>query len=311
MSDEHPPNETTPVKKKTGTRRIILIAIVALFACGICGLLSTLITNNNATPAAPRSEEIESPTEEIESSPEALAAGQTAGPTEMPEPTETPAPTDTPQPTATPAPTIDATIYIVGSNITPGDIPQGDPGLGVVLTGPPSMFGVVPVVIRNNTDAPVYDLEISASARDAAGSILGTASGIDIVPSYIPPGGLAIGSVLFSDTPLDGASVDYRVTGHDSPGFIIVTGDLEIIESNLVGRSIVGLAMNNQPKALDLTKLVVMCFDDDGLPTTIQSGYTDQRRVESGAELPFSVDLLGNEALCGRYLIAGGGWQTD
>lgn len=221
--------------------------------------------------------------------------------------------TTTPPPTPPPPPTaeIDPTAYLATANITPDDLPQGDPGLVVVLAGPPGTFGVVPIVIRNNTDTPAYNIELSATARDAAGAILGTARGDDITPSYVPPGGVAIGRVLFQDTPIDGANIEYNITSAGGPGFIFTRRDLVIEEHQLVNGNVVGLSMNNHSTALNLTKVIVMCFDDDLIPSAVRFDFTDQDRVEAGAELPFSVDLLGDEAKCSRYLIAGSGRETD
>lgn len=220
--------------------------------------------------------------------------------------------TTTPPPAA-PPPTaeIDPTVYITGVNITPDDLPQGDPGLVVVLAGPPNAFGVVPIVIRNNTDTPAYDIELSATARDAVGSILGTARGDDVTPSYVPPGGIAVGRLLFQNTPLDGAILEYNITSTEDPGFIFTRRDLVIMEHQLVNGNVVGLSVNNHSTALTLTKVIVMCFDDDLIPSAVRSDFTDQDRTEAGAELPFSVDLLGDEAKCTRYLIAGSGRETD
>ena len=181
----------------------------------------------------------------------------------------------------------------------------------VIAAGPPSDFGVIPVVIRNNTDAPVYNLEISATARDAAGSVLGTGPGRDIVPALVPPGGIAFGRILFEDTPLDGATIEYLVTGEPDPGTIFIRRNLEVIEHNLVGGNVVGTLLNSNTAALDLINVAVICFDDALTPTTARDSYTDQESVEAGAQLPFSVDLLGDEAQCGRYLLAARGTETD
>jgi hypothetical protein len=221
--------------------------------------------------------------------------------------------TTTPLPTLLPAPTveIDPTAYIATANVSLADLPTGDPGLVVIAAGPPSNFGVIPVLIRNNTDAPVYNLDIAATARDAAGSVLGTGPGRDIVPSLVPPSGIAFGRILFEDTPLDGATIDYLVTGDPSPRTIFVPHDLEIAEHNLVGGNVGGSLLNTSPTALDSVKAFVICLDDNLTPTTARSSRTDQERVEAGAQIPFSVDLLGDEAQCGRYLLAATGDEAD
>lgn len=326
MSDQPPLDEpSSDPKPKPNNRRTILIiaALGLIFSCAACTLISFILPDTRSP--ATRSEQADV-LDEATAVPEAsLETGRNEPPeptlepiptdepepTPLPDPTDTPEPTPLPEPTDTPEPDFDPTIYITGSNISLDDIPQGEPGLVVVLAGPPGNFGVVPIVIRNNTDEPVFDIELSATARDAAGNILGTARGDDIVPDSVPPGGLAIGRVLFRDTPLENATLDYVLSGGDAPGFLFVNRDLEIVEHNLVGGNVVGLALNNHDSALNLIEVVVMCFDDQSVPTTVRSDFTDQDRVEAGAELPFSVDLLGDEAKCNRYLLAGNGWETE
>lgn len=41
---------------------------------------------------------------------------------------------------------LDATFFVTGNNMSPGDLPEGEPGLTVVAAGPASTFGVVPIV---------------------------------------------------------------------------------------------------------------------------------------------------------------------
>ena len=221
--------------------------------------------------------------------------------------------TPTPLPTPLPAPTteIDPTAYIATANVSLDALPAGDPGLEVIAAGPPSRFGVIAVLIRNNTDSPVYNLDVSATARDAAGSVLGTGPGRDIAPSLVQPGGIAFGRILFEDTPLDGATIEYIVTGDTTNRTIFVPSDLEIVEHNLVGGNIVGSLLNSHSTALDSVEAFVICLDDNLTPIAAHSSRTDQDRVESGAQLPFSVDLLGDEAQCARYLLAARGTETD
>jgi hypothetical protein len=316
MSDQPSLDPMQPTPKKPNNRRtIFLILILAFFACGACGIFSVFFVDDDSTTnertaelaqgETPTESDVD-PTDEPAPDPTEVSA---AKPTT--EPTATAAPTDTPSPTDTPEPTFDTTIYVTGLNITLDDIPQGEPGLSIVLAGPPSRFGAVPVVVRNNTDEPVYDIKISATARDEAGSVLGTGPGDDFAPSYLPPGGIAFGRVLFGETPLDGATIEYLITGDDTTGLIFSNRDLEVIEHNLVSGNVVGLMLNNHDTPVELINVAVICFDDAGIPTTIRDSYTDQDRVEAGAELPFSVDLLGDEAQCGRYFITGGGWRSD
>lgn len=221
--------------------------------------------------------------------------------------------TATPLPSPVPSPTteIDPTIYIVGANITPDDLPPGDPGLVVVTAGPPNKFGNIPVVVRNNTDSPIYNLQISATARDAAGSVLGTGSGSDLVPIYVPPGGIAIGGVYIRDTPLDGAEIEYLVTGEADPGSIYTRHSLEVVEHNLVGGNIAGSLLNSSNSTLDFVNISVVCLDDTATPTIFRDNYADQDIVEAAAQIPFSVDLFGDQAQCTRYLLAARGAETD
>lgn len=307
-----------PEPKRSNNRRTILIvaALLLLFACGACALVFILIPSGDRTTTAERVAEVDQSeaqaTTELSPTPEAEATATDAE-TDVatPSPTIPPAPSATPQPTAVPEPDLDTTIYVTANDMSVDDIPGGEPGLTVVAAGPPSTFGVVPIVIRNNTDAPVYDIDLSASAHDETGSVLGTGSGDDIVPAYVPPGGLAIGRVLFGDTPLDGATIEYLITADDGAGFLFSRRDMTVVEYNWVGESVVGVMLNPHNTALDLTKVVAMCFDDSYTPTSVRVEFTDQDRVEAGGELPFSVDMRTDESQCGRFLIVGTGFMTD
>ncbi len=303
-----------PEPKRPNNRRIILIvtALLLLFACGACTLVFILIPTGERSSTAERAAELQ-PTAAAST---ALPATPDTDPAsaddeETPSPTNQPAPSVSPRQTDTPEPEFDTTIFVTGNNMSPDDLPGGEPGLTVVTAGPSSTFGVLPIVIRNNTDTPVYDIDLSATARDEAGSVLGTGSGDDIVPTYVPPGGLAIGRVLFGDTPLDDAAIEYLITADEGAGGLFSRRDMTVIEHNWVGESVAGVLFNPHDTALDLTKTVVMCFDDAYIPTDVRVEFTDQDRVEAGAELPFSVGMRAEATECGRYLIVGSGWATD
>lgn len=286
----------------------IAIALALLLGCGACALILILSPSDGRTTTAERAAELDQPTEEATSEPAGTSiseptAASTGGPTSALVPTNTVESTDTPEVQ------FDTTIYVTGSNMSVNDIPQGAPGLVVVLAGPASTFGVVPIVIRNNTDAPVFDIELSATARDEAGNVLGTGPGRDITPSYVPPGGLAIGRVLFGETPMEGATIEYRLTADNE--LDSSRRDLEVVNHSVTGGNVVGELLNRRDSALDSVKVVVVCVDSTGVPVAAHFDFTDQDRVESAAVLPFSVDLLGDEADCGRYLLAATGREAD
>jgi len=221
------------------------------------------------------------------------------------------APTAPPPPTPAPAAAIEPTSYLATANITPDDLPAGGPGLSVIAQGQPSEFGSISVVVRNNVDAPVYNVEISATARDEAGGVLGTGSGLLFAPSYVPPGSVAFGTVGFMDTDLDGATIDYRVTAQDAPSVFLARRDLEVLEHNIVGNNIVGILLNSNDAPLDLVQGAAICFDDDLVPIAAPSSFTDQGEVDANAELPFSVNLFSNTASCSRYFLAAHGFETN
>lgn len=216
-----------------------------------------------------------------------------------------------PTPLPSPAAEIDPTAYLATFNITPDDLPVGDIGLVVIAEGQPSAYGTIPVVVRNNTDAPAYNIEISATARDAAGSVLGTGSGILLAPSYVAPAGIAFGTVSFMDTSLDSATIEYLVTADDAPSIIVARRDLEVLEHNIVGNNIVGTLLNANATPLDLIQGGAICFDDNLVPVAAPSSFTDQERVEANAEIPFSVNLFSDTAKCGRYFLSAHGFETN
>ena len=68
----------------------------------------------------------------------------------------------------------------------------------MVLAGPPGTDdGVLLVVVRNNTSKPAYGVEVSGTARDASGALVGSGSSQRLVPPDLGPGQIAIGYVRF------------------------------------------------------------------------------------------------------------------
>lgn len=217
--------------------------------------------------------------------------------------TATPLPTL--EPTATPE--IDPAVYVSGSNMTADDLPPGDPDtLGVIVAGSANDFDNVPVVIRNNTPGPFYDLDVSATVTDAAGAVVGTGRSSEVYPHYVPPGGIAYTRINFDDVTLDGNTVAYLVSGRDERGN---SQDLEFAQHNPGGEGIVGLLQNSTGFPLEIVEAAVICFDDALTPLDVYDDYTDQERVEVDAQLPFQVGLFGDP--CPRYLITANGHPAD
>ena len=184
---------------------------------------------------------------------------------------------------------------------------DGEPGkVSVVQTGTPdSDSGTVPVVFRNNTDAAVSHVDISGTARDAAGGLLATGSSQGTTPAQIPAGGVGLAYVYFepASTVLPADTVfefTFETTEADTSSYN--TADLKVVEANRVGTAIVGSATNatgatvTGPYSAD-----VYCFDAGRLTTSTRSFANEDDDLAADALATFTVDLF--DAPCATYLV--------
>lgn len=82
-------------------------------------------------------------------------------------------------------------------------IPAGESGeVSVVATGEVDQFGQIPFVVRNNTTEDVASVQVSVTARDASGALVGVANASQVRPSFVPVGGIGFGVASFGNVSL-------------------------------------------------------------------------------------------------------------
>lgn len=172
--------------------------------------------------------------------------------------------------------------------------------------------GTVPFVIRNDSGHPLYDLEVTGSATDASGSIVGSGSSQKIMPSVIPDGGLAIGYVYFrGDAVTKDSTFEFEPTADAEPGAFRIGVDLAVSGLNHSGKTLLGKVTNNTGKKVSgPISIIVMCFAADG--TIIGTppgggGFAEKDGLAAGESSTFSIDLF--DTACPTYLVGANGYD--
>lgn len=203
-----------------------------------------------------------------------------------------------------------ASSYVCG-NASP-DFPAGDPGkVSIVLSKMESSTGfkssTIYLILRNNTSSPISEISVSAAAYTADGKLFATGSDQGFKPKYVAPGEIAMGYVYFSDASLpQDAKVEYEIKSYGADPDE-ETGDLEIIECNVVENRIMGMFKNTgNKKVTGPISVHAFCFDQDSNFLSIHMDFTDKDDAEPGDTIPFQVSL--SDDACPVYLVAGSGY---
>ncbi|MGI8797200.1 MAG: hypothetical protein ACR2IR_11575 [Acidimicrobiia bacterium] len=201
-------------------------------------------------------------------------------------------------------------------------IPKGRNRKLVVVANGPSQDGSVPVVVRNNKKRRVTNIEVQGTARDAAGTVIGSGSSQGIEPAALPPGGIGIGYVYFGfddEQRLADATFKFTVSAEKSSDaerdyFVSVEvtehNKVESLEFDFLQGEIVGIVRN--PLDIEVTGpigVLAACFDESGAPVLSSRGYTEVEDLQPGAESPFSVDYF--ETPCPTYLVGASGFNES
>lgn len=206
---------------------------------------------------------------------------------------------------------------VVGTGYMGGNafslIPPGEPGaVSVVAYGASDpMSSSVPFVVRNNTETDVFDVRVSAVAKDASGRVLVAGDDQGIRPFHIEPGTLGIGHIYFDGVtvPPD-ATLEFRVesTPQDELRYTR-TRDLEIAEASIFEDRIVGQIENPQDGDIEgLIGVTVTCFDLSGFPLGDYWEFVETNRFSPGQLLPFQATLYGVQTEgCPAFMVASNG----
>lgn len=224
---------------------------------------------------------------------------------------------ETTQAELTPAPITPADIKasgLLGGNASP-KVPAGDPGkVAVVLVGPvpteqrPGFS--VPIIVRNNTNKAVGRVEATGAARDATGKLIASGRSQGFDPVSMKPGELALGFVYYSPgttIPSD-TKFDFTIeTSEPGAGRPFDLASLKLTEANLVGKRVVGTALNGTGKALEGPFGVhVFCFDVPGNLATSLGGFATPDKLEPNGSVTFQVDLF--DRPCSTFLVGVSGY---
>ena len=194
------------------------------------------------------------------------------------------------------------------------EIPEGEDGaLSVVITGEAdAASGTVPVVVRNMTASPLAGIEVSGTARDGAGELMGSGSSQGFAPELVNPGEWAFGYVF-----IDGVKAakdtefDFTATGNE-PDEFLGSVDVEIVEVALTkgsfGDNLTGILKNPTDEEVSgPIDVAAVCFDKSGALNSTQSGFADSDSLAPGGTSSFSVDLF--EDPCEFFAMGASGYS--
>ena len=230
----------------------------------------------------------------------AIATARVAG--------QPPASAATPGSAATPAGPEQGSRYLAGDALPL--LPPGHPSVvDVVAIGAPVRDWFVPIVLRNNTAETVVLTNVSGTAHDASGALLGSAEAFSfITPSIVPAGQVALAHLEFNSAdpiPAD-AVLAFEATAAPLATAQVLRQDLEIVEAMQEADRLVGLARNGTDEAL-IGKITVLglCFDAAGVIQGDYAGFADKVDLGPGETAPFTVRLAGTGP-CEAFLIGAG-----
>lgn len=229
--------------------------------------------------------------------------------------TENTAPGSTTNPTTTAAevePSMSPALQVVGT-VT---IPDGtDAELEVVLSGAQvDAGGALPVVVRNGTASPLYNIESSGTARGADGSLAGSGSSQGFEPAVVGPGEWAFGYVYFSGAIPAGAQFELTATGDSEAGFAgslnVTPAEVNLVPDQFTVQQVVGIVSNeNDEEVSGPVSVQVACFNDAGTGVlSTHLGFADNDKVPAGGTSSFSVPLF--DAPCPNYVVGASGWAA-
>lgn len=218
-------------------------------------------------------------------------------------------------PVAAASPVAPAATPAAGASVVYGNAREflgpGEPGeLSVVASGPVGGYSI-PVVVRNNTDRTLARVEVGGEVRDGAGNLVAAGSSQPFLPTIVPPGELAIGSVLFGGTELPaGASATFDVGASDDLGLYSTNGPISVELVEFAARPDVIVGSFRNPSGTPIVGNVylrVACFGEDGMLLAEEPAIAARTDLAPGETTAFDAFSSGLVPPCGRFLITGHG----
>lgn len=187
-------------------------------------------------------------------------------------------------------------------------LPPGDPGAVTIVAAGTAVDprGAVNMIVRNNTPDAVGPIEVTGTARDGAGTLVGSGSSQGFQPQVVAPGEIAYGYVYFdSDIPA-GSTFEFTVNGDSVDDYF---RPVTITEINNTGGQIVGAVLNDTGVAVSgPIGADVICFGSDGSIVGYVGSFAEQDELPAGSTGSFSIDLYGDDCPIGLAAASGYGF---
>lgn len=161
----------------------------------------------------------------------------------------------------------------------------------------------IPVLIRNNTDATVYELELKAEIWDTEGKLVGVESeAYGIYPIGLNPGDIAL-TAIQPDLDKLPAEVEFTftLTYEAEPKYDFIN-DVEFGEVTQSENRLLGEVANPHDFPIEDFWLFATCIDAEGVPFNFEIGGPDEA-VGADESTSFQIDIRG--APCDTYLLTG------
>lgn len=186
--------------------------------------------------------------------------------------------------------------------------PTGE--LSIVARNEPDNMGLMVFVIWNDTPEVVSNVSLKIDVHNADGSLAGVATtngSIDIQPSVLQPGDLAIGYVYLQDIVIvSGMSYEFSLTTEPIGMMNDMFPSLEFAGVTWTGTALIGELTNTGREEISMQSFVIACFDDDG---AVLGGGMDasMMTVGAGETTTFQTGSLIYNADCKNFILAGSG----
>jgi hypothetical protein len=219
-------------------------------------------------------------------------------------------PTAEPAPTSAAAPAApDASPYVVGfGDLSAVSLPSGDPGAVTIVVAGAAVDprGAVNMVVRNNTPDVVGRIEVTGTARDGEGALVGSGSSQGFQPQVVAPGEIAYGYVYFDSDIPTGSTFEFTVDSEPVDDYFL---PVTITELNHTGDTIIGAVLNDTGVAVNgPISAEAICFGADGSLVGYVDSYAQQDELPAGGTGSFSIDLYGDD--CSTGLAAASGYAA-
>jgi hypothetical protein len=190
------------------------------------------------------------------------------------------------------------------------NIPVGQPDVvAIVMQGDINEFGSIPMIVRNNTGETVSGVSVSGTARDSAGTLVGTGQSLSFDPETLEAGDWSMGRFGFDVDSLSGdETFEFTVDFNEGPPSFMADVELTVVEVNLIEDRIVGTVSNpSTSESSGLSSVTVACFVDGQL-VDVRDGFTDVDEIAPGATASFTVDLFSTP--CENFAMSAAGFPV-